>query len=102
MLFALCLNDFENAFILHECKGVESVDPVSGGTIITLFVMLYANHSIIMSTNQKDFRNALNTDSKYCTDWKLNINANKSKIIVFGQDKRSYKFTINNISIEKV
>ena len=102
LLFALYLNDLEEYLLLNNCKGVELIDSNTGNIMLKLFILLYADDSIVLSNNKKDMQNALNVVSEYCTRWKLKINAGKTKVVVFGRDRRCYNFSINGQPIEKV
>ena len=48
---------------------------------LILFVILYADDTIIVSDNAKEFQDTFN---EYCKQWKLKINISKTKIIIFG------------------
>ena len=58
-----------------------------------LFVILYADDTIILSDNAKEFQDVLNTFNEYCKKWKLKINICKTKIIIFGNYIRNQHFT---------
>ena len=51
---------------------------------IILFVILYADDTIILSDGAKEFQDILNAFSEYCKRWKLKINLSKTKLIIFG------------------
>lgn len=51
-----------------------------------------------------DLQNCLNSFNSYCEDWRLKVNANKTKIIVFGaRNPDNFRFTLgdNNLEITK-
>jgi len=65
--------------------------------------LLYADDTIILSDDEKDFQRSLNAFDEYCTQWKLNANNNKTKIIIFGaRNIAPYKFYIGRNEIEIV
>ena len=62
---------------------------------------MYADDSVIFSTNKRSLQNSLNEYANYCRMWKLVINVDKTKILCFGR-KHHHTFTINNEPIENV
>ena len=82
------------------CKGIEIGVQNNEFTIfLILFVILYADDTIILSDNAKEFQDILNTFNEYCKKWKLKINICKTKIIIFGNYIRNQHFTF--ILLEK-
>ena len=56
-------------------------------TYLKLFVLLYADDTIIMAENHNELQAGLNGMFHYCRLWKLELNAQKTKIVVFGGKK---------------
>jgi hypothetical protein len=54
---------------------------------ITLFVMLYADYTILLAESAEDLQVQLNAFGEYCDNWKMKVNVNKTKIMVFGFGK---------------
>ena len=104
LLFALFLNDLELEMSNYGCKGTDIIDPETGIVMLKLFALLYADDTVIISDNGKDFQEALNAFSMYCRKWKLKINESKSNIIIFGtvRNRNRLIFTINNQPINIV
>lgn len=77
ILFSLYIND------LHEClpDGVN----ISG---VTVKVLLYADDLVILSDSPKKLQDMIHSLNLYCGKWSLNINLNKSKIMVFREYPR--------------
>ena len=70
-----------------------------------LFTLLYADDAVLMADNPEDMQNCLDAFSEYCQRWKLNINIAKTKIIIFGGNKRlnsNFRFILDNEVIEIV
>jgi hypothetical protein len=87
ILFALYLNDLED-HLQQRNHGVKFVINENVSNIyIKLFVLLYADDTVLMSEDQESFQNLLNDFSDYCKLWKLQINMNKTKVMVFGTNK---------------
>ena len=73
------------------CKGIEIGIQNDEFTIfIILFLLLYADDTIILSDNAKEFQNILKAFNEYCKKWKLKINISKTKIIIFGSIGNQY------------
>ena len=92
LLFALFINDFSH-YVGMSYKGLcvskscypslESEDAL----FLKLFVLMYADDTIILAENERDLQRALNSVHEYCTEFKLIVNTNKTKIIIFSRGK---------------
>ena len=49
----------------YGCKGTDIIDPETGIVMLKLFALLYADDTVIISDNGKDFQEALNAFSMY-------------------------------------
>lgn len=69
-----------------------------------MFVILYTDDTIIMSETKEGMQNALNVFEHYCQMWKLEVNIEKTEIIVFSKRKvkQNMDFHISGKSIEIV
>ena len=105
VLFALFLNDLETYLIQKNCRGID-ID-FSGGQLVLylkLFILLYADDTVIFGTDVESFQHSLNIFYEYSNLWKLDINFSKSKIMIFGSrndDRLQFKLGDNVISICK-
>ena len=104
LIFAMFLNDLEMEMYHYGCKGTNIIDIETGRVMLKLFALLYADDTVIISDNKKDFQEALNAFSYYCRKWKLKINESKSNIIIFGKvrNRNRLVFTINGERIDIV
>jgi hypothetical protein len=50
---------------------------------LKLFVILYADDTVLMAESSADLQNQLNSFQDYCSAWKLKVKTDKSKIMVF-------------------
>ena len=50
-------------------------------------MLLYADDTIILAENERDLQAALDSVQEYCTKFKLIVNINKTKIIIFSRGK---------------
>ena len=80
-LFAIYLNDIEQEFIT---KGADGVDT----GFLKLFLLLYADDIVIFSETADGLQNRLNILYDYCQRWRLTVNPNKSKILIFRKGGR--------------
>jgi hypothetical protein len=73
------------------------------GFYIKIFIILYADDTVIMSETEEGFQQALLNFEQYCDLWKLKVNTQKNKIVIFSKRKykaqRSLKLYDENIDI---
>ena len=89
LLFSIYLNDLEQ-FLCQSgyVNGVtcsSSNIEESAHILLKLFVMLYAEDTVILAETADDLQNALTQYSLYCKTWKLNINKKKTVIFALGR-----------------
>jgi hypothetical protein len=102
LLFAIFLNDLER-FMASRYGGLKyfkektsellSDDDVE--VFLNLFILLYADDTIILSESQTELQNALNGMMDYCVENKLQVNVEKTKVVIFSRGK------IRNVPIFK-
>ena len=108
LLFALFINDF-NQYISTAYRGLNIVQSCYSSlndediVLLKLFVLLYANNTIILAENEKELQLALDKVHQYCTMYKLSVNIAKRKIIVFSRGKvrrfSSFKYGFDVIEV---
>ena len=54
---------------------------------LDLHTLLYADDTIILCASPQDLQKALNALSEYCKTWKLEVNKDKTKVVVFSKGK---------------
>ena len=106
-LFLMYLNDLEQFLNDRNVNGLTSITEVFEielDVYLKLFVLLYADDTVIMSESKEDMQNQLNVFNDFCKKWKLKVNAEKSKVLVFsnGRLTANLKFTYNNRDLEIV
>ena len=57
---------------------------------LKLFMLLYADDTVILAEKASELQNALDAMSEHCTLWGLKVNTAKTKIVVFCK-KRGFK-----------
>jgi hypothetical protein len=69
---------------------------------LKLFLLLYADDTIIFAESAEDLQAALNIFEEYCSELKLSINVSKTKIVVFSKRKYNNKkeILLNNEEVE--
>ena len=94
LLFAIYLNDFEY-FVSRRYNGLDSLandirDNLSDDDVevfIRLYVLLYADDTIIMAESAEELQDALNDVYDYCHLWDLIVNTSKTKIVIFSKGR---------------
>jgi hypothetical protein len=106
-LFSMYLNDLEQFLNDRNVNGLTSITEdfeIELDVYLKLFVLLYADDTVIMSESKEDMQNQLNVFNDFCKKWKLKVNAEKSKVLVLsnGRLPANLKFTYNNKDLEIV
>ena len=76
LLFSLFLNDLEEMFVSEGYDGLD-ID------MFKIFMLLYADDIVLFAKSAEELQEGLNLLHGYCIKWKLKINVNKTKIVVF-------------------
>ena len=71
---------------------------------IKLFVILYADDTVILAESVEGMQNALDIFQTYCEFWKLEINIAKTKMTIFSKRKmkQNFDFKLQGKNIEVV
>ena len=102
VLFSMYLNDLENFLQESQINGI-SLDLINDEIthFSKLVVLLYADDTVLLADNEQELQNSLDAFYDYCERWKLKINMNKTKVVIFGARKTdSYRFTLGNDEVE--
>ena len=70
-----------------------------------IFLLMYADDTIIMAESPSELQAALNAHYQYCQTWELEVNTTKTKVVVFSRGKcRSNKhiFSFGSKKLETV
>ena len=106
-LFSLFINDVEDFLIEKNVTGLSTIEKGVEDELfvfLKLFILLYADDTVIMAESATDLQYALDSFFIYCTQWNLTVNVNKTKILVFSKGpapKISFKYNNNVIEIVK-
>ena len=111
LLFSIFLSDLESFLSTHYEGLPKFKDSVytllkeeDTELFLNLFVLLYADDTIILSENERQLQLAINGMNEYCKASGLQINASKSKVLVFSRGKIKNKpvITFNEHVLEVV
>ena len=106
-LFSLFVNDLEQFLLQYGCNPVETegIDPQ---TYLRLLIIMYADDTVLFANSKENLQKCLDGLKLYCDKWKLQINADKTKIMIFSKEKikktilDNMNFTIGDSNIEIV
>jgi hypothetical protein len=71
--------------------------------LFELFIILYADDTVLMSETKEGMQQSLNIFQLYCDLWKLDVNINKTKIMVFSKKRNlNYSFILQDKQLEVV
>ena len=76
LLFSLYVEDLELYLQTSDLSGLKLQD-------ITLILLLFADDMVIFGDDQYDLQNSLNMLCEYCKRWGLEVNIDKTKVMVF-------------------
>ena len=97
LLFDVFINDLNNIFD-------DTCDPPKLGTL-GIHNLLYADDLIIMSTSKEGLQRGLDKLDTYCKTWHLEINSDKTKVMVLsksGKIPKDFQAKYNKILIQNV
>ncbi|PJE78266.1 hypothetical protein CI610_02799 [invertebrate metagenome] len=105
-LFSIYLNDLEDYLQQNNVSCLQEIDSLCEHTLgvyVRLFVILYADDTVLMSESPEGLQSALDCFQNYCEHWKLTVNTNKTKIVFFEKRKnrRQFHFTIFDEQINR-
>jgi hypothetical protein len=85
-LFSIFLNDLESYLQSKDVSGLITLSEEIENQLnvyLKLFVILYADDTVIMSETKEDLQKQLDVFSEYCKFWQLKVNVEKTKILFF-------------------
>ena len=101
-LFAIFLNDLQHFFEGKDVLGVNSIsDDLEHELTVFLkiFMLLYADDTVMFSESSEDLQNMLNEFDDYCEKGQLKINVSKTKVLIFskGRQPKNIRFFLYRI-----
>ncbi|CAL4122579.1 unnamed protein product, partial [Meganyctiphanes norvegica] len=106
LLFAIYLNDF-NTFLSERYNGLSNTTESISNELhiyLQIFCLLYADDTLVLAESAIELQKALDSLHTYCNKWALNINIDKTKVIIFskGRIRRFKSFKLGDNSIDVV
>ena len=94
ILFSFFLNDFARS-VGSKYKGLPKISKMCSDWLssedvevfIRLFVLLYADDTIVLAESEQELQNALVGVYEYCEQWDLKVNVEKTKVVIFSRGK---------------
>ena len=73
-------------------------------TYLKLFILLYADDTVILAESSDDMQNQINYFYDFCKKWRLKVNIEKSKVLFFsnGRLPNNIKFNYNDKELKIV
>ena len=90
--------------IKANCNEVTLSD-MSAELWLKLIIIMYADDTILLANSAIDLQKGLNELKSYCVKWKLQINNDKTKIMIFANrkvKKENYNFKLGEDNLEIV
>ena len=103
-LFALFINDIEEYLTQNGCDSIQ-VTGADVQTYLKLLVIMYADDTVLFANSKEGLQKCLDSLQLYCDKWKLQVNADKTKVLVFANrkiNKANINFTIGGKNVEIV
>ena len=89
-LFSIFFNDLEDYFCQLDGIPLEKLKEKLESELhifYKIFVILYADDTVILAESKEGLQKALDIFESYCNTWKLQVNVNKTKVIIFCKRK---------------
>ncbi len=90
LLFSLYLNDLENFLRLKDINGIDCRSHELDneiGLFLKILLLLYADDTVLICESAIDLQHSLTAFQGYCTSWKLTVNVNKTKVLIFSKGR---------------
>ena len=87
-LFSIYINDLDDFLREKNVVGLQTISTSIEDELflyLKLSVLFYADDTVIMAETADDLQKALDEFHVYCSQWKLIVNVEKAKIIVFSK-----------------
>ena len=96
-LFNIFIDDLVSDLNTNKCDPVHIND-------LSINCLLYADDIVLLSESENGLQSSLDVLSTFCSNWKLQVNVDKSKIIVFNSNGKSHinRFNYDNAVLQTV
>ena len=80
-IFTMYANDFEAELAVNGIEGINI-------GMLNVNILLYADDIILLSKTPETPQKALSVLEEYCMEWKLKVNTDKTKSVIFRKEER--------------
>ena len=80
-LFSIYINDLQKEFVEKGMKGITI-------SYLKMFLLLYADDAVLFSETREGLQHGIDIIYDYCKRWRLEVNIQKTKIVVFRKGGR--------------
>ena len=80
-LFSMYINDLEGELMQNDIDGIDI-------GMLKLYLLLYADDIVIFSMSSEGLQKGLDVLCDYCQRWKLTVNTDKTKVMVFLEGRK--------------
>ena len=87
LLFSIYLNDVEQYLTENGCTNIDFGRDEQLCTMLKLFVLLYADDMVLIADSPAKLQSSLDVLESYCDLWKLKVNVDKTKVVIFRKRK---------------
>ena len=85
-LFALFINDIEQFLLQYGCNPIE-IAGIDLQIYLKLLIIMYADDTVLFANSKENLQRCLDGLKEYCDKWKLQTNADKTKVVIFSKQK---------------
>lgn len=94
------MNDLETFFETFNAESLHMIDDLMFERLhifMKVFLLLYADDTLLFSETLEGMQNLLTVFDEYCKLWKLEVNTEKTKVVIFSKRKfrPNVKFKLN-------
>ena len=109
-MFSIYLADSKK-ILASKCTGLDYLNNIQEEllndeltTFLKLDLLMYADDTVLLAESPEDLQTSLNTMKDYCSMFDLEINIDKTKVMIFSRGKlrKSYYFNYGDQNIEVV
>ncbi len=104
LLFVLYVCDIKEKLIEYNCKHRDFYDGLLNA-YLRILVLMYADDTVLICDSELSMMQTLISFHMYCSEWKLNVNVGKTKIVIFtrGQVQTSnFYFSLGGEKVKAV
>jgi hypothetical protein len=102
LLFAIYVNDLESYLMNQDCQYIPIGKYPHLNVMLKVLILLYADDTAVLSDTAQGLQKSLDGLAKYCADWKLKVNVEKTKVVIFSRRKVDAQFRYMGQVLETV